>query len=257
MVGLENLKKEVPRTINSLLVSHSVPIFHIALLGNPGTGKTVMARTLAQIYYDLGILDKPDVVEKLRQDLVAKYMGQTEDRTNAAIKEAKGGVLFIDEAYNLASKDQGYEYGSIVINTLLPELENQRGRFLVIVAGYSKEMRDFMNQNPGLDSRFPVRLELEDPSIKTLMQIFQNMIFKKNKELASHDIKGSIAELLKKQRYEKGRKFGNTRAVRNIVDQIIKNQNDRLGERRGSASSISEEDRRTILLEDISNIETL
>lgn len=140
----------------------STPTYHMVFSGNPGTGKTTVARIVAEIFHALGILESPTVKEVTRADLVGSVIGATEKQTTRALDEAMGGVLFIDEAYQLTSAGSANDFGLQAVETLLPRLENDRGKFIAILAGYTNEMEAFMDANPGLRSRIPNEIEFPD-----------------------------------------------------------------------------------------------
>lgn len=232
LVGLDNIKKEVDEMAK--LVRYYKEIgkdiaksfsLHTVFLGNPGTGKTTIARLLVQIYKALGILERGHLVEVDRKDLIAGFVGQTAIKTGEMIEKALGGGLFIDEAYSLTRAPGGF--GSEAVETLLKRMEDHRGEFMVIVAGYPKEMGEFLEANPGLMSRFDKQFTFEDYTKEQLMEIAEMMI--ESEELvmndAAHDhldkyVSGLISH---KHKY-----FGNARTIRKIVKQAIRHQNLRM-----------------------------
>lgn len=206
--------------------------YHLVFTGNPGTGKTTIARIIASIYRDLGILKKGHLVETDRAGLVAGYLGQTAIKTNSVIDEALDGVLFIDEAYSL-SEDRD-SFGKEAIATLLKRMEDNRDRLVVILAGYTDEMRKFISTNPGLESRFNRYIEFPDYSEEELLKIFMKQI-----ERFEYVIDNDSLEIVKNTIHEnfisRDRQFGNARFVRNLFERILANQANRLA----SGSDIS------------------
>lgn len=230
LIGLASVKEEIQQTVNEikyqrLLASrggNTVTMSrHMVFTGNPGTGKTTIARILGEIYKHLGVLSKGHMVETDRAGLVAGYLGQTAIRTEEVITSAIGGILFIDEAYALSSEDRD-QFGQEAIDTLLKRMEDHRDDLIVIVAGYPGEMNRFINSNPGLQSRFTKYIHFEDYNAKELQEIFVLLLrlggqqISKDGELHLKD----IFELMDKLRDEK---FGNGRTVRNLYERTIRN----------------------------------
>lgn len=234
LVGLSSVKEEIKTLSNFIkiqqkrkeqgLKSSSVS-YHCVFTGNPGTGKTTVARIVAQIYKDLGILSKGHLVETDRAGLVAEYVGQTAVKTNKIIDSALDGVLFIDEAYSLIGT--GQDYGKEAIATLLKRMEDDRDRLVVILAGYSKEMQDFINTNPGLQSRFNRYIEFPDYSAEELLQIFEKNIAKFDYKLEK-EARVAMAEYFQNAVENKDANFGNARFVRNIFEKTLEKQANRL-----------------------------
>ncbi len=196
---------------------------HTVLIGNPGTGKTTIARIVAQLYKALGILERGHLVETDRQGLVAGYVGQTAEKTDKKIKEAIGGVLFIDEAYALTQKNtsrQG-DFGEEVIQTLLKRMEDKRGEFFVFVAGYPEQMDDFLKANPGLSSRFDKIIRFEDYTASELMEIAISMIKAAGRAITPTAEK-KLSSYLRFLYTYRDRYFGNARTVRQLISDIIK-----------------------------------
>ena len=255
MIGLSRVKKEVASLRNFVLVqeqrkrqglkSNNVS-YHCVFSGNPGTGKTTVARIVAGIYKDLGILKKGHLVEVQRSDLVAEYVGQTATKTNAKIDEALDGVLFIDEAYTLAEGGQG-DFGQEAINTLLKRMEDDRNRLVVILAGYSNEIQHFIDSNPGLQSRFNRYIHFDDYSYEELLRIF---IFNlsKNDFKITRDAFNAVGGIIKDQIANKDFKFGNARYIRNMFETVILKQANRLA---SSKKNPSKEELMLITVEDI------
>jgi replication-associated recombination protein RarA len=234
LVGMSSIKEKVRQTANFAKIQQlrvaqglkTIPTsYHSVYTGNPGTGKTTVARLMGRIYKSLGILKKGHVVECDRSALVAEYVGQTAPKTNAVIDSALDGILFIDEAYSLA-KD-GEDFGREAIETLLKRMEDNRDRLIVIVAGYPNEMKRFIESNPGLHSRFTRFLEFPDYSALELCQIFGFMC-RKNGLLLSADLKENLIHHFHFLHNERGENFGNARLVRNTFETIITAQATRL-----------------------------
>lgn len=200
--------------------------FHTVFTGNPGTGKTTVARIIAKIYKALGVLERGQLVESDRSSLVAGYVGQTALKTQEKIKLAMGGVLFIDEAYSLTSVSEN-DFGKEAVETLIKQMEDHRGQFAVIVAGYPENMRIFLEMNPGLASRFDFTLHFEDYKMDELYQIALNLLKEdglKPDPLAEEHLRKYFNYL-----YEKRDKFfGNARSIRKVIQQVIKNQHLRM-----------------------------
>lgn len=234
LVGLASVKEEIKTLSNFIkiqqkrkeqgLKSSSVS-YHCVFTGNPGTGKTTVARIVAQIYKDLGILSKGHLVETDRAGLVAEYVGQTAVKTNKIIDSALDGVLFIDEAYSLIGT--GQDYGKEAIATLLKRMEDNRDRLVVILAGYSKEMQDFINTNPGLQSRFNRYIDFPDYSAAELLQIFEKNVEKFDYKLEKEALV-AMSEYFQHAVENKDANFGNARFVRNIFEKTLEKQANRL-----------------------------
>ncbi|MFN5920390.1 MAG: AAA family ATPase, partial [Bacteroidota bacterium] len=233
MIGLENIKNEIDELVKLVRFYKEVGkdirqsfSLHAVFTGNPGTGKTTVARLLAQIYKALGILERGTLVECDRQSLVGGYVGQTALKTTEVLNKAMGGVLFIDEAYALSEGNEN-DFGKEAIETILKRMEDNRGEFVVIVAGYTDNMKNFLSSNPGLHSRFDREFYFTDYNSEQLFEIAMKM-------LASNSIKPDDAAKEHVRNYmnfqfeTRSRHFGNAREVRKIVEQAIKNQHLRL-----------------------------
>ena len=233
-IGLNTVKKEVESLINLVTVQkmrreNGLPVndlsLHMVFSGNPGTGKTMVARLMARIYKSLGILSKGHLVEVDRSGLVAGYVGQTAIKTGEAIQKAMGGVLFIDEAYALTNRG-GNDYGQEAVDTLLKAMEDHRDDLIVIVAGYTELMEEFVHSNPGLESRFNRFLNFPDYTVQEMMDIFDMRCRKSGYEL-SEDARGLLRSLLALLSLDiKG--FGNARGVRNLFERTVAAQANRL-----------------------------
>ena len=232
MVGLESVKKEVSSLAAFLTLQikrGEINTFqgkHYVFTGNPGTGKTTVARIMADVFKTLGILSKGQLVEADRSKLVAGYAGQTAIKTNQLIDTAIGGVLFIDEAYTLKSNDQD-SFGAEAIDTLLKRLEDDRGKFICIVAGYTDQMHDFIDTNPGLKSRFTQTIHFEDYTPDELTQIFVNMATAKKFEL-DEAMQKAVHQQFEQLYLRRDKNFGNAREARRIFDQTVERQSERL-----------------------------
>jgi SpoVK/Ycf46/Vps4 family AAA+-type ATPase len=199
---------------------------HTVFTGNPGTGKTTVARIVAKIYKALGILERGHIVEIDRQGMVASYIGQTATKTMEAIDRAEGGVLFIDEAYALASGGEG-DFGKEAIETLLKQMEDRRGRFVVVVAGYTDNMSMFLETNPGLKSRFDRTLTFTDYNADELTAIAENMLAAENLK-PNEEAREYLKKYLEHLYSQRDKFFGNARSVRKVIKEAIKEQNLRM-----------------------------
>mgnify|MGYP004515098175 FL=1 len=251
-IGLGAVKEEVHNLINMVQIyklrrEHDLPTtdmsLHMVFTGNPGTGKTMMARMMARIYRSLGILSKGQLVEVDRSGLVAGYVGQTALKTQKVIEKAMGGVLFVDEAYALNGKSEN-DFGQEAIDTLLKAMEDHRDDLVVIVAGYTDLMDKFIHSNPGLESRFNRFLLFEDYSLDELMAIFK-MRCGKGYTL-SPEAEPLVRDYIAEESAD-GDGFGNARGVRNIFEHILVAQNNRLAK----MENVTREDLMTLLPEDV------
>ncbi len=235
LIGLESVKSDVAQLVNFLKVQQirvakGMPVTqisrHLVFYGNPGTGKTTVARVISNIYKSLGILSKGHLVETDRSGLVAGYVGQTALRVREVAEKALGGILFIDEAYTLSSGGNK-DFGQEAIDTLLKFMEDNRGDLIVVVAGYTDKMNDFLSSNPGIRSRFNKYLNFEDYNPKQLGQIFEmfcaNAGFKLSEKaiLKANELFDSLFE-------KRDKTFGNGRLARNVFELTINNQANRI-----------------------------
>ena len=254
LVGLEAVKKEVNSLVNLIQIRKireergmkQPPMsLHLVFSGNPGTGKTTVARLLSRIYSKLGILSKGHLIETDRSGLVGGYLGQTAIKTQEVIQSAMGGILFIDEAYTLAPKNKDDAYGQEAIDTILKAMEDHRDDLIVIVAGYPGLMDNFIHSNPGLESRFNKYIFFEDYNPEELHGIFLSMCENSSLKLdskADEYLKGLCEDIYN----TRGDNFSNARQIRNIFENVLTAQANRLA----SDLDISDEDLMTILLED-------
>lgn len=242
LIGLEGVKREVDNlinlvTINKLRREHGLKVedlsLHMVFSGNPGTGKTTVARIMSRIYHSLDILSKGHLVEVDRSGLVAGYVGQTAIKTQEAVQKALGGVLFIDEAYALTTRGP-QDYGQEAVETLLKAMEDHRDDLIVIVAGYIELMEEFVQSNPGLESRFNRFIHFPDYTVEEMAGIFRMRCGKAGYVLAE-DAEDELTAILT-ERSKDSIGFGNARGVRNLFEQAIARQANRLAKQTGSLS---------------------
>ena len=260
LVGLTEVKKDVKNLVNLMKVrklrqEHELPVppmsLHMVFMGNPGTGKTTVARLISGLYAAIGVLSKGQLVEVDRSGLVAGYVGQTALKTQEAIKSALGGVLFIDEAYSLSSGGEN-DFGREAIETILKAMEDHRDDLIVIVAGYDEPMAEFLTSNPGLESRFNKYFYFPDYTGAELMAIFRVQCEKNSYKLT--DEAAAAAEKMFTELYEqRGDNFGNGRDVRNCFEDMIVRQSNRVA----GMEEPTTEDLIAVLPEDLRDAEEL
>lgn len=249
IIGLENVKEFLRKQYNVLkaqakrkeagIVTDATQTLNMIFTGNPGTGKTTVARVVANMLKEMGVLKSGHLVEADRSKLVAEYVGQTATKTTELFKSALGGVLFIDEAYALSNN--GDNFGKEAIDTLVKLIEDHKGEIAVILAGYNKEMKDFLNVNSGLESRFPIVIDFPDYSAEELFEIFKLMVASKGFRINS-EVEKVAFDQIKQMHRNSTASSGNGRMIRNFIDEVIRNQSNR----------VATED---VLLDEIDNIE--
>ncbi len=255
LIGLRTVKHDVEELIGLAKVRKmreekgmkAVPMsLHLVFSGNPGTGKTTVARILGKLYKEIGILETGQLIETDRSGLVAGYVGQTAIKTSKKIEEAMGGILFIDEAYTLNQKDENF--GQEAIDTILKAMEDHRDKFIVIVAGYTELMKAFVESNPGLKSRFNKYFFFPDYTVEELQAIFDLQCKKYQYKLTEEADKAVREEIIRLEA-EKGENFANAREVRNLFENIIANQAARVS----ALEDVDEETLSTITVEDLTD----
>ena len=256
-IGLSAVKQEVDSLINWINIGKkrkalNLPTpelsLHMVFSGNPGTGKTMIARLMARIYKSLGVLSKGQLVEVDRSGLVAGFVGQTAIKTQEAVERAKGGVLFIDEAYSLTHQTSPGDFGQEAVNTVLKAMEDNRDDLVVIAAGYTELMEAFVHSNPGLESRFNRFLFFPDYTVDEMIEIF-DMRCGKGGYTLSDDARDELRDILTRAS-ENIAGFGNARGVRNLFERAIAEQADRLAD---SAEELTRDTLMTITAEDLLN----
>ena len=256
LVGLEEVKKDVKSLVNLMKVrklrqENGLPVppmsLHMVFMGNPGTGKTTVARLISGLYAAIGVLSKGQLVEVDRSGLVAGYVGQTALKTQEVIKSAIGGVLFIDEAYSLSAGGEN-DFGREAIETILKAMEDHRDDLIVIVAGYDGPMEAFLSSNPGLESRFNKYFHFPDYTGEQLMAIFRAQC-EKNGYTLTEDSEKAARELFDRLYEERNENFGNGRDVRNRFEDMVVRQSNRVA----MMESPSKEDLMAVLPEDLND----
>jgi stage V sporulation protein K len=256
MVGLDNVKELVFEIYALLRIAGmraevglmaNTQVYHMVFKGNPGTGKTTVARIIAKLLQTMGVLTKGHLIEVERADLVGEYIGHTALKTRELVKKALGGVLFIDEAYSLARGGEK-DFGKEAIDTLVKAMEDHKNQFILILAGYSEEMDLFLQTNPGLPSRFPIQLEFPDYSVEQLMRIAELMI--KEREYAlTPDTELRIRQQIMQEKQRLEVSFSNARFVRNLIEKAMRNHAVRLLNQTGPQPS--KQDLMTLRPEDV------
>lgn len=256
MVGLAAVKKEVHQLVNLIQVKKKSEEFgiktqdvslHLVFYGNPGTGKTTVARKLSKIYRSLGVLSQGQLVEVDRGKLVAGYVGQTATKTQEEIDKAMGGILFIDEAYTLTHGKGETDFGQEAVDTILKAMEDHRDDFVVIVAGYPDLMKEFIASNPGLKSRFNQYINFEDYTAEELLAIFKQECKKQDLVLAEA-CEAFLKEYFESLYNNRAADYANARDVRNYFERVLRARANRLAE---NLANISREEFVTILLSDL------
>jgi SpoVK/Ycf46/Vps4 family AAA+-type ATPase len=255
LIGLDHVKTEVRRLtsllrIQRLRAEHDLPVIetsrHLVFVGNPGTGKTTVARLLSQLYRSLGVVSRGHLVETDRSDLVAGYVGQTATTTRAVLESALGGTVLIDEAYSLARGGEN-DFGREAIDTLVKFMEDHRADLAVVVAGYPAEMQELIDTNPGLESRFARTLDFPDYTTVELIAIFELIATAKQYQLGD-GAKVRLTQVIDDQ--PRGRGFGNARFTRNVFEQAVSMQAVRLSD----VESPTRDDLMTLVAADIAPV---
>nr|WP_307391101.1 stage V sporulation protein K [Bacillus horti] len=229
LVGLNNVKDFVYEIYAWLYITQcrkeqglkgAHQTLHMIFKGNPGTGKTTVARILGKLFQEMNVLSKGHLVEVERADLVGEYIGHTAQKTRELVKKALGGILFIDEAYSLA-RGGTKDFGKEAIDCLVKAMEDHKDEFVLILAGYPKEMEHFLSSNPGLPSRFPVQLEFSNYTVSELLEIAELMVFEREYEL-SVQARNKLQHFLAAEMRNKHQNFSNARLVRNLIEKAIR-----------------------------------
>ncbi|MDQ0161818.1 stage V sporulation protein K [Bacillus alveayuensis] len=236
LVGMEEMKKLIKEIYAWIFVNKKreekglkagKQALHMMFKGNPGTGKTTIARLIAKLFYQMNVLSKGHLIEAERADLVGEYIGHTAQKTRDLIKKALGGILFIDEAYSLARGGEK-DFGKEAIDTLVKHMEDKQHDFVLILAGYPREMDQFLSLNPGLMSRFPIVIEFPDYSVEELLDIAKMMVKEKEYRFSKEAEQKLKEHLIQMKHHTHPTRFSNARYVRNIIEKSIRAQAFRL-----------------------------
>ncbi len=235
LVGLKEMKRFIKEIYAWLYINKcrkeqglkvGNQVLHMIFKGNPGTGKTTVARLLAKLFKEMEVLSKGHLLEVERADLVGEYIGHTAQKTRDLVKKAMGGILFIDEAYSLARGGEK-DFGKEAIDTLVKAMEDQQHDFVLILAGYSREMENFLSLNPGLPSRFPITMNFPDYSNDELMEIAKKMLKEREYEM-SKEAEWKLRDYIQNLRVERSFNFSNGRLIRNLIEKAVRAQAVRL-----------------------------
>lgn len=247
LVGMEDLKYHVKEIYAWLHINKcrqelgmkaEKQALHMLFKGNPGTGKTTVARKLGTLFHEMKVLSKGHLIEAERADLVGEYIGHTAQKTRDLLKKASGGILFIDEAYSLGRGGEK-DFGKEAIDTLVKAMEDQQHDFILILAGYPKEMERFLKLNPGLPSRFPINISFPDYSVEELMEIAKRMLIERE-YLLTRDCEWKLKNHIEKVKQASNGSFSNGRYIRNMIEKAVRRQSVRL-------LNESSQDRRTLM----------
>lgn len=234
-IGLSTIKQYIKEVYASLYLNKkreeaglkaAKQVLHMVFKGNPGTGKTTVARIIAKLFKDMGVLEKGHLIEVERADLVGEYIGHTAQKTRAIVQKAMGGILFIDEAYSLARGGEK-DFGKEAIDTLVKVMEDESHSFVLILAGYPKEMDHFLSANPGLPSRFPTKVSFPNYSIHELL-IMANKQVKERDYFFDKQAEASLPDILRCVKEKEKESFSNGRFIRNLIERAIRVQAIRL-----------------------------